>query len=163
MSAPLLFLDVDGVLNHEALYATNAARLPVPTPPVGWLDRACVARINALCERTGAQVVISSGWRRYLGVAGALTTLRAGGLTAKVLGATPVIDVLPHDHPDAARLHRWGEIRAWLDAHPEVTRWVVIDDVELAGVPAGRQVRTDIAVGITDADCDRAAAALGCP
>lgn len=162
MNAPLVILDVDGVLNHEALYAANARRAG-QTKPADWLDRACVSRINALCERTGAQVVISSGWRRYLGVAGAVDALRAGGLTAKVLGATPVIDVLPHDHPDAARLHRWGEIRAWLDAHPEITRWVAIDDVALDGVPAGRQVRTDIAVGITDADCDRAAAALGCP
>lgn len=158
----VIFLDVDGVLNHSALYAALRPRTG-RTRPVDWLDRACVARVNALCERTGAQVVISSGWRRYLGVATALNVLRAGGLTAKVLGATPVIDVLPHDHPDAARLSRWGEIRTWLDANPQVTRWVVIDDVALEGVPAGRFVRTDIAVGITEADAERAAAALGAP
>lgn len=158
--APVIFLDVDGVLNHPGVYAECAKR-PGQTRPVEWLDRTCIARVSALCERTGAVVVISSGWRRYLGAEGAAAVLREGGLTAPVLGATPEAPFA--EIPGAVEPMRWGEIRQWLASRLDVTRWVVIDDLALEGVPAERFVRTDGAVGITEADCERAAAALGAP
>lgn len=159
-SVSVIFLDIDGVLNHPGVYAECAKR-PGRTRPVDWLDRACVARINTICARTGAAVVISSGWRRYLGMEAAVDVLREGGLSAVVRGATPEAPF--PELPDAVLLMRWGEIRAWLDAHSDVTQWVVVDDLALQDVPEGRFVRTDGAVGITDADADRIAAALGGP
>ncbi len=161
----VVFLDIDGVLNHQQLYDANLAR-GTPTPPDGWIDRACVTRLNELCARTGANVVISSSWRTYAsipgqpvgGLAGTVGVLRACGLTAEVIGATP-------DHTTEAqrakqeRAARWPEIRAWLDAHPEVERFVVIDDCEVTA-PADRFVQTSLAVGLTDNDCERARAAL---
>lgn len=161
----IVFLDIDGVLNHQQLYDANLAR-GTPTPPDGWIDRACVARLNELCARTGASVVISSSWRTYAsipgqpvgGFAGTVGVLRACGLTAEVIGATPD-HATPEMRAQQERAPRWPEIRAWLEAHP-AARWVVLDDSEIPGTPEDRFVRTDIAVGLTDDDCERAARAL---
>lgn len=159
MSRSVIFLDIDGVLNHTVLYAENALR--GPTPPVGWIDRACVARLDALCARTGAAVVISSGWRTYESIPGATQggwrgateVLRAAGLRAEVIGATP--DSTRQVGGLSMADDRGLEILSWLCEHPEVERWVVLDDCDM-GVDPGRFVRTSIAVGLTDADCERA-------
>lgn len=149
----VIFLDIDGVLNHAGWYELLKPRLGT-TKPVDWLDPACINRLNRLCTDTGASLVISSSWRTYL--AHTEDVLRAAGLTAEVIGATP--DDNPVSLDDEARTEkgRWCEIRAWLDAHPEVERWCVIDDLPLVGVPGERFVRTDLAVGLTDEDCARA-------
>jgi len=154
----VVFLDIDGVLNHSAHYTSLAPRLG-HTTPVDWIDRTCVARLDALCERTGAAVVVSSSWRIYLrDKGGAAPVLAAAGLRAPVIGETP--DHTTETDRETVIAGRWGEIRAWLDAHPEVTGYVVLDDCEVTA-PTARFVRTSIAVGLTDEDCERAAMALG--
>jgi hypothetical protein len=166
---PVVVLDLDGVVNHQRLYDANLAR-GTPTPPEGWIDRACIARINSICERTGARIVISSSWRTYEtirgqpvgGLVGTVAVLRACGLTAEVIGATPD-HATPEQRERHQRADRWPEIHEWLAAHPEVGAWVVLDDSELPGVPAAAFVRTDIAVGITDADVERAVRVLSAP
>lgn len=166
---PVVVLDLDGVANHQRLYDANLAR-GTPTPPEGWIDRECIARINTLCERTGARIVISSSWRTYEtirgqpvgGLVGTVAVLRACGLTAEVIGATPD-HATPEQRERHQRADRWPEIHEWLAAHPEVGAWVVLDDSELPGVPAESFVRTDIAVGITDADVERAVRILSAP
>jgi hypothetical protein len=155
--------------NHQPLYDENLAR-GTPTPPEGWIDRDCIARINSLCERTGARIVISSSWRTYEtirgqpvgGLVGTVAVLRACGLTAEVIGATPD-HATPEQRERHERADRWPEIHAWLREHSEVGAWVVLDDSELPGVPAAAFVRTDIAVGITDADVERAVSVLSAP
>jgi hypothetical protein len=166
---PVIFLDIDGVLNHHETYRLCAQR-PGQTAPADWLDPACVARVNALCERTGAVLVISSSWREYLdGWRGVAAVLAARGLTAAVLAARGLTAAVIDQTPDRATREgllwttgtRWDEIDYWLTWHPDVTRWVVLDDCEVgAACPREHFVRTDIAVGLTDADVERAAVAL---
>lgn len=151
---PVLFLDVDGVLNSERWWASMP---PPPNPPPQWVDPACVARLDALARETGARLVLSSSWRLILGVEKTGAALASRGLSAPLAGETPV-----RTH-DGAEADRWGEIRAWLDLHPEVTRWAIVDDLPLAGVPDGRLVQTSIAVGLTDEDCARLRAVLERP
>jgi hypothetical protein len=155
--SPIVFLDVDGVLNHSDWYEHLRPRYGT-TAPVDWLDPACVARLDRLCRATGAAVVVSSSWRLYLRDKGGVApVLAAAGLTAPVVGETP--DHTETRDPDLLAASRWGEIRAWLAAHPGVTRWAAIDDCDW-GIPAERFVRTSLAVGLTDGDCERAAAIL---
>lgn len=163
---PVVFLDIDGVLNHERLYrAQHDGKVPWPNP-AQWIDRECVARVNDLCERTDARIVISSSWRSIpipgqptIGWEGATAVLRECGLTADVIGGTPVLDEMPAGSPLYVAKGRWPEIAAWLREHP-TERWVVIDDGAVAVEPRGRLVQTDIAVGLTDVDVERAVAIL---
>lgn len=162
MSAPVVFLDIDGVCNHRRLYAELSGKRG-QTEPADWLDPACVARVDALCARTGAVVVISSSWREYLQTHERVAEVLASrGLTARVVDGTPrLIDMVALAAADPATAEtRWTEVRAWLDAHPEVTRWVILDDCDWPGFPPARFVRTDIRVGITDDDAERAARVL---
>lgn len=173
MDRPVLFLDCDGVINNRETYARNEAQrvaaLPevITHPPPEWVEPELVARVNKICRRTGAMVVLSTSWRTYReipgtcgGWRGAVEVLQARGFDATAIDATP-------DHRTPAMITRkeaaprWPEIRAWLDAHSEVTRWCVLDDCEMPGVPPECFVRTSIAVGLTDADVERAVRVLG--
>ena len=64
-------------------------------------------------QLTGAQVVLSSNWRFD----------PAGLFSVKYYGV-PFVDTLP-ELPDQPRCH---EVRAWLREHPDVERFIVIDD-----------------------------------
>lgn len=124
MGAPIVFLDIDGVLNHWRLYAELEERAG-HTAPADWLDRECIARLDALCDATGAEVVISSSWRLYGEEKGvtpgwrwAADVLREAGLRATVIDGTP--DLREHYAPlygeTRVERSRWHEIWAWLAA-----------------------------------------------
>jgi len=129
-----IFLDIDGVLNSKE--TPNPRKFPYI------VDERLLKRLLKLCERTGAQVVLSSTWR-YDPV----------GLLAARHFQIPFIDVIP-DMPGAAR-HK--EIMAWLSAHRDVSRYAVIDDEDdkLDPLPlfqpsASTGLSEDIARGVAD-------------
>ncbi|MEA2887781.1 MAG: hypothetical protein QOD11_2141 [Bradyrhizobium sp.] len=101
----IIFLDIDGVLNCD--------RTPNPRKFPYIVDKKLLARLKKLLERTGAKVVLSSSWRCD----------PVGRLAAKHYGV-PFIDICP----DKPRSPRRNEMRAWLSAHPKVTRYAVLDD-----------------------------------
>ena len=109
---PVLFLDVDGVLNHDIIFARHIE------PP---LDAEIVDRLNRLCELTGAHVVLSSAWRAGKTHDGLEQDLRDAG-------------ALKHAHPTDPRTkwlstgRRGDEIDEWLSRHPEVTIYAIVDD-----------------------------------
>jgi len=61
-----LFLDIDGVLNHDKWYESKRLKELSPTF-VRWeqecFDPECVQRVNRILKETGAELVISSSWR----------------------------------------------------------------------------------------------------
>ena len=126
MSAPILFLDIDGVLNDNAWITAACAGQSAIT---SWsldlarrcLDPARCARLQRVCGYTFASLVIVSGWRRWATVEEIADALRGAGLTSPVIGAV-------------GGLKMSGDLRAsatreWLRDHPEVTRWCVVDDL----------------------------------
>lgn len=147
----VVFLDMDGVMGAARVWAQNASKRW--TSPAGWVDPAMVPRLNRLVRRTGARVVVSSSWRKYIGGDGVAAVLWACGFVGEVIGATPVMG----DEPET---WRGREIDRWLMGRADVDRWVVLDDLAVA-VDAGRLVRTNMQVGLTDADVERAVAILG--
>ena len=156
----VLFLDIDGVLNHEHLYRARKASGEQWPRHEQWIDRACVVRLNRVVAATGARVVISSSWRCYLGGHEPVAAvLRECGFAGDVIDATPDLS----GRPEGALIHRsvdrWDEIEAWLLAHPEVSRYVILDDCAM-NAPHDVFVRTDIEDGLTDADVDRAVRVL---
>lgn len=104
----ILFLDVDGVLNNAASAAEGIDLIAEK-----------VLLVARICEETGASIVISSTWRKLYSLDVLSEMLRRVGLRS-----TPVIDVTPEFHNG----HRGEEIQHWLDEHPDVTDFVIIDD-----------------------------------
>jgi hypothetical protein len=100
-----IFLDIDGVLNSDE--TPNNRKFPYI------VDDRLLARFSELVHVTGATVVLSSTWR-----------VDPVGLLAAQYYKLPFDDVCP-DMPGAPRCE---ELLSWLRAHPEVTRYVVLDD-----------------------------------
>ena len=123
----VLFLDVDGVLNSEAWFAVM--------PDVGMIsvDPKAVARVLRVVRKTSAAIVLSSMWRTS---PGAVRYLTQQGLV--IHDTTPLSFYRPRRH----------EIQQWLDAHPEVTAYAIIDDDPDAEIP-GHFVLTSWERGMT--------------
>lgn len=62
-----LFLDIDGVLNHEEFYRIRFEKLKnkeeLPPYPLCEFDSFCVGQVNRILAETNANLVISSSWR----------------------------------------------------------------------------------------------------
>ena len=138
---PILFLDVDGVLNHEAIFLRNIH------PP---LDPELVARLNRLCEATGAQVVLSSSWRADAFSNGLEDDLRATGALRHAHPTDPRtkwLNAVSNGGVIMARV-RGAEITEWLSRHPEVTPYAIVDDSsDMLPEQMPRFVQTDFQAG----------------
>lgn len=146
----IIFLDIDGVL---IAYPEGGGGTSVFTPR-------CVAAFKSIVAAVpAARVVFATTWRlpRYVDQLHA-QWLENGLPAGLAVDATPDLRFAE----GVGRLHLRGyEIRRWLEANPDVSRWVVIDDERLAIEPvlgARRCVFTDPAHGLTEMN---AAAAIG--
>jgi len=127
MSAPtkILFLDIDGVLNSHRTVTVHGGPAEFGGTPKGngfphSFDAACMAKfdpvaillIRQVCIETDCSIVLSSAWR-------VLFTPHecANGLDLPIIDKTPSM-------PDV----RGAEIKAWLDAHPGVEHYAIVDD-----------------------------------
>jgi hypothetical protein len=101
---PVIFLDIDGVLNRPYDKAHSKDHV---------VRKDLLARLNSLIASTKSRPVLTSTWRH-----------EPGGLQKARDLQVPFEDVLPDLRPRS----RGDEIRAWLADHPEVRRFVIIDD-----------------------------------
>lgn len=194
--ARVVFLDFDGVLNHHQMAHEMNRQHVVRECPNTWetrhapprpgcrcyslsnqLDRACVARVNALCERGGAVVCVSSSWRQFLSAAEIDSGLASAGFTGTIVGVTPFLPLDPaweryhaaHLDPGApSTTHnvwaRGWEIHEWLREHRDrVERFVVLDDCNDMARLAACLVQTDDRWGLDDQDVEVALQKLGRP
>lgn len=145
----VLFLDLDGVVNTFEPY---------------FLPELC-AKIVRVLEATGAFVVLSSSWRKYLRapLGSALWHDLAEGvlceaglpesIVERIISATRMPDEnIPEDK--LPRGHRADEIREWLAANPDVTHWAAVDDMGDWVTGLANLVLTSSKTGITDEDAD---------
>lgn len=157
----VLFLDIDGVLNGHEKH---------PDSPYTTIRPDCVKRLNRIVKATDCRIVVSSAWRymlfhrggkpRPMSLLGFQYMLHTHGL----IHCTKVI--IGHTRKDEDIPERGAQIRAWLEVHPEVTSFVVLDDDPMAmelGPLWRRLVRTNEKMGLTDADARRAIAVLSRP
>jgi HAD domain in Swiss Army Knife RNA repair proteins len=154
----ILFLDFDGVLN-SADYVKN--RREIRRPSGHAIDALTIPRLNAIVERTGAKVVVSSSWRHQYNAQRLGEILALHGFTGEVIGTTPD-HVLPSDEyvrglaADCVKAgigyaHERGyEIQAWLTEHPEATRFAIVDDDSDMVHLAHRHVKTSWETGLLD-------------
>jgi hypothetical protein len=148
----IIFLDIDGVLNHHEYMAKKAQPGFEYNPEIErqhHLDRESIARLNALCERTGASVVVSSMWRLIYKNAALRGILGAFGFTGKLIGSTPINNQI-----------RGVQIAEFLESYTRargpVESFVILDDDSDMGPLKHRLVQTSFNDGLTDVHVERA-------
>jgi hypothetical protein len=104
------------------------------------IDPSLVAKVNVLIEKSGAKVVISSAWR-VMSIESLKGVLIHHGFKGEVIGVTP---------SSLSFECRGDEIQAWLDEHPEISPFVILDDVDDMGQLRSHLVKTDRLVGVSD-------------
>lgn len=155
----VIFLDFDGVLNSHAFMRSD----PVDGAHLresAALDPAAVLRLNRLVAETGAAVVVSSSWRYGRSVDRLRGILEERGFVGQVLDKTADWSRKEMNGLYVAQ-ERGDEIRKWLDEHPEVTSFVVLDDDSDMTAVRDHHVKTSLFNGgLLDEHVDRAAAIL---
>lgn len=134
----VVFLDVDGVLH--SLHGSN-----------DFFVEECMQTLKKIMHGSGASIVLSSTWRTR---ADQVTLLNR---QLRSYGISEVVDQTKDFSNGQHRFHRAREeeICEWLDRHPEVKRWVVLDDLDLVAADSpqamrlrGHFVKTDSEVGL---------------
>jgi len=145
ITQPIIFLDVDGVLNSmDFMHYTHA--LGKDTARVR-LDPLCVDKLQQLVDKTNAVVVISSTWRKHLHDMWDLMSFFS-------TYAIPVIGVTPGSKDGI----RHKEIRQWLRDH-YVTHdcYIALDDDSYDMVDLKDHfIHTDRKIGLTAKDVSKA-------
>jgi hypothetical protein len=144
--ASILFLDVDGVLNSEAIFASRKHG-PAPICP-----ERC-ARLLRMVDDIGCRIVLSSSWR---GIPSLERKLRAAGILRRAHKHWKTPHLL-----DADESRRGREIALWLSRHPEVTRYAIVDDEsDILPEQMPHFVKTSFKTGLLDKHVVRRTAIL---
>lgn len=119
----VIFLDIDGVLNHSALNHTRELFdeiNDIKYDAMHMLSSKCISRLNDITDETGAKLVISSTWRKYEDVDDMLIK---AGVTGEIIGHTPVLNFLG--------AYRGNEIQVWINSNikkDDDFNYVILDD-----------------------------------
>jgi hypothetical protein len=114
----VIFLDIDGVLNSsEFMYSETRPGYPRRRRwPEEHLDPEKIELLNQIIDKTGAVCVLSSSWRILIQPHELEEVMAAMGFRGKIIDRTGSCG------------GRGKEVRDWLLEHPEVERFVILDD-----------------------------------
>lgn len=145
----VLFLDIDGVLNSFKTTLLHGS-LFLGSPDVAKrLDPYGSLFIKRLTQH-GVKIVLSSTWRK----GSQFEELGSQAFDFEVVGRTCI-------YPFAGA-RRGDEIKVWLDEHPEVTHYCIIDDdSDMLPEQMSHFVRIEGTEGITFADMRKICTVLG--
>lgn len=126
----VIFLDIDGVLNHEQFYQGKDPSIIKILDLNLHLDTYSLKLLNQICETTGAKVVLSSTWRRHQSLEKAREIFKLKGFTGEIIDQTPDLTI---NNPDFLR---GNEILKWVKQneamlgtnHREYKDYVILDD-----------------------------------
>ena len=111
----ILFLDIDGVLNN----ANSSVGEMFPVEPYA------VLLVDRIVQATGCQVVLSSSWRH---MPDWRDVLKKAAPSIELLDRTPRYSSSTKYKIDESDLCRGHNIQDWLDEHPEVEAYAIVDD-----------------------------------
>ena len=147
----VIFLDNDGVIclsnnwgtrNKKRQKAGISTKVPFVELPLEVrfdnFDKKAVKILNEVLEETGAELVVSSDWRFYATLEELGDYYESQGISKKPIGMTEKFsEVFPREWSGLRfraelELERYMEIERWLEQHPEVTKWVAVDDLDMS-------------------------------
>ena len=104
-------------------------------------DEKSVRILNQILEKTGAEIVVSSDWKRWANVEEMGEYYESQGIIKKPIALTPDLGDCTWENEERESWFwtpRWDlemtrvvEIRQYLHDHPEITHWVAIDDLDM--------------------------------
>jgi hypothetical protein len=95
--------------------------------------------LNSILEETGAEIVVSSDWKRWANVEEMGEYYLSQGIVKKPIDFTPSLsqctnydnDTFPWSRQWDLEQTRSIEIKQYLQDHPEITHWVAVDDLNM--------------------------------
>ena len=95
--------------------------------------------LNSILEETGAEIVVSSDWKRWANVEEMGEYYLSQGIIKKPIDFTPSLsqctnydnDTFPWSRQWDLEQTRSIEIKQYLQDHPEITHWVAVDDLNM--------------------------------
>lgn len=155
----VIFLDIDGVLNSEEFLNNNPGKA---------IDKNGVGILKHIIDKTGALIVMSSGWRLWFddnlmpkdGYSQCLYDILEE-FNIKLFGKTPDFSTEEIRTRKTFSHVKAKEIIAWLDENNTVDKYVVIDDLDLRNDKINANlVRTNPKIGINEDDAKHVIAML---
>lgn len=116
----VIFLDIDGVLNHDAASED--------------MDDRCLLELQKIVQQTDAKLVLTSSWKFYFlrGDDNPTKTYLSGRLADYGMELYDIV-------PDLGNGRRAEEIQLWLSKHKEVDSYVILDDCFFPGFKKMKQ------------------------
>ena len=150
----IIFLDIDGVLNHNAFYVKRHEELKKGIKkeyPYSEIDPTSVINLNSLISETDAKVVISSTWR-HSGLEYCKDVLEHHGFKGDIIDITPNLR--------SENCLRGNEILKWVKDNESIvgkyynfTEYVILDDdSDMLYWQRNNFLRIDNFVGLTMGD-----------
>jgi hypothetical protein len=147
----VIFLDHDGVIcladnwgsRYKKRKKANDSDTDVHLKPVDLrfdnFDQKALILLNRIIEETGAEIVVSSDWKRWANLEEMGEYYEAKGITKKPIDFTPDLSQCTVHGDNFIWSREWDleqvrsiEIKQYLHDHPEVTHWVAIDDLNMS-------------------------------
>ena len=157
----VIFIDIDDVLltTRSLILPANRSLLKENshTPDFSRVvfDPVGIQMLNRMAELSEGRFVLSTHWRYTVGVGSTLDALRRNGLTMSLFHASPYCPLIGARADGLTGKVR--DISAWLEQHPEVSTWLILDNdhslaVELATAAQGLAITVDPHIGISVRD-----------
>lgn len=156
----ILFLDIDGVLNSNFWNENHQREISDGT----LIDAEKVSLLARLIKKTNSKIVLHSGWRSWFDPELKPLRIEARRLiellekeNLHIDGTTPDLTTEEIRKTKKFSLVKADEILLYLKTHPDVTGWVVLDDLDLHNAQVMQhQVKPDQATGLTAHDVEKA-------
>lgn len=155
----VIFLDFDGVLNSDPWIWEQCKKPGGQEKVLREVGPEFVALLNQLVERSGAKVVVSSSWRICYTDDKLQEILNAAGFKGEVIGSTKSLFRRSPEriYPEEKQVERGEEIQVWLNEHPGVESFVILDDSDdMAHLRKTNFVHTNPMEGLRQRDVDKA-------
>lgn len=151
----VIFLDIDGVLNSVSSFIYNNRMhflgLTQDFSHESLCPIACSNLQYVLEECPDIKLVISSTWRKYYSLEEIKAKFdRYGVDSSRIVGMNPI---------DSS--YRGKEIQEYLDLHPEITQFAILDDDSDMEPNMERLVKVDSRNGFTFTDAEKLIEMLG--
>lgn len=156
----LIFLDIDGVLNHQQWFSSEQFNSWTPKNlhehDLNQLCPYSVAIFNDLVKNTEAKVVLSSSWRKTHSPKEMQGLLKeAGGFEGEIIDSTPVLRFSNKDYNYS--VPRGCEVKAWMEMNKgllgkkisKADYAILDDDSDFLYCQRERYFRVDPYCGIT--------------
>lgn len=142
----VIFLDIDGVLNGRRSFSP----LFPCEPLVCGLEQKKIDRLRTIVQKTGARLVLSSTWRIEFD-SNMIPSSSIGQALSDLFQSNEI--PLYSRTSSQSISSRAYEVQEWLDEHPNVSSFLIIDDNDFGwGNLLPRWLRINPAIGLTQKD-----------